>query len=104
MPAVVVAIAVASRRQGRCVMYRHASTCLKGPKSRSRAWWQDVPGEEIDRVDSAVVEEVVRGRRRGAMRLDLIARVRREIAEGTYDSPEKWEAALDRLLERLDQH
>ena len=36
--------------------------------------------------------------------LDLIARVRKEIAEGTYDSPEKWETALDRLLDRLDQH
>jgi hypothetical protein len=85
-------------------MYRHASTCLKGPVSRSRAWWQDVPGEEFDRAGSTVVEEVVRGRRRGGMRLDLIARVRREIAEGSYDTPEKWEAALDRLLERLDQH
>jgi hypothetical protein len=36
------------------------------------------------------------------MRLELIARVRREIAAGTYDTPEKWEAALSRLLERLD--
>ena len=85
-------------------MYRHASTCLKGPKSRSRAWWQDSPGEEIDRAGSAVVEEVARDRRRGGMRLDLIARVRQEIAAGTYDTPDKWEAALDRLLERLAQH
>jgi hypothetical protein len=85
-------------------MYRHASTCLKGPVSRSRAWWQDVPGEELVRAGSAAVQEVPRRRRREGMRLDLIARVRREIAEGTYDTPEKWEAALDRLLKRLDQH
>jgi hypothetical protein len=85
-------------------MYRHASTCLKGPKSRSRAWWKDEPGEETDRAGSTVVEEVARDRRRGGMRLDLIARVRQEIAAGTYDTAEKWEAALERLLERLDQH
>jgi hypothetical protein len=33
--------------------------------------------------------------------MDLIARVRREIAAGTYDTPEKWEAALERLLDRI---
>jgi hypothetical protein len=37
------------------------------------------------------------------MRLDLIERVRREIADGTYDTPEKWEKALDRLLDRLQE-
>ncbi len=36
-------------------------------------------------------------------RLDLIERVRREIAEGVYDTPEKWEKALDRLLEKLER-
>ena len=84
-------------------MYRHASTCLKGPVSRSRAWWQECPGEEIDKGGSAAVGEAVCDRRNQRMRLDLIARVRREIAAGTYDTPEKWEVALDRLLERLDR-
>jgi len=37
------------------------------------------------------------------MRLDLIVRVRREIADGTYDTPEKWEKALDRLLDKLER-
>jgi hypothetical protein len=36
------------------------------------------------------------------IRADLVERVRREIAEGTYDTPEKWEIALDRLLNRLE--
>jgi hypothetical protein len=36
------------------------------------------------------------------MRTDLIERVRREIAEGTYDTPEKLEIALERLLKRLE--
>jgi hypothetical protein len=37
-----------------------------------------------------------------AIRLDLVERVRREIAEGTYETPEKWQAALDRLARDLE--
>jgi len=37
-----------------------------------------------------------------AIRTDLVARVRREIAEGTYDTPEKLDLALERLLDRLE--
>jgi hypothetical protein len=37
------------------------------------------------------------------MRWDLIERVRREIAEGVYDTPQKWEEALDRLLDKLER-
>jgi hypothetical protein len=37
------------------------------------------------------------------IRADLVERVRREIETGTYDTPEKWDAALDRLLERLQE-
>jgi hypothetical protein len=36
------------------------------------------------------------------VRLELVARVRQEIAAGTYDTPDKWEAALDRLCRRLE--
>ena len=31
----------------------------------------------------------------------LVARVRQEIAAGVYDTPEKWEAALDNLFDTL---
>jgi hypothetical protein len=34
--------------------------------------------------------------------VELVARVRQEILAGTYDTPEKFEAALDRLADRLD--
>jgi hypothetical protein len=37
------------------------------------------------------------------IRADLVERVRREIADGTYDTPEKWDAALDRLLKRIEE-
>ena len=36
------------------------------------------------------------------MRQDLIDRVRQEIKDGIYDTPEKFEAALDRLADRLE--
>jgi hypothetical protein len=35
------------------------------------------------------------------IRWELVARVRGEIASGTYETEEKWQAALDRLLGRL---
>jgi hypothetical protein len=66
-------------------MYRHMPTCLENPVSRNRLhglFNNPVSAEEIRR--------------------DLVERIRREIAEGTYDTPEKWEAALDRLAERLE--
>jgi hypothetical protein len=33
------------------------------------------------------------------VRTDLVDRVRQEIADGVYDTPERWEAAIDRLAE-----
>ena len=36
------------------------------------------------------------------VRWELVERVRREIAEGTYETPEKSEIALARLLDRLE--
>jgi negative regulator of flagellin synthesis FlgM len=36
------------------------------------------------------------------IRADLVARIRREIAAGTYDTPEKFALALDRLLSDLE--
>jgi hypothetical protein len=35
------------------------------------------------------------------IRAELVKRVRREIAAGTYETPEKWQAALERLLEHV---
>jgi hypothetical protein len=39
-----------------------------------------------------------------SLRLGLIARVRREIEMGVYDTPEKLEIALGRLLESVAEH
>lgn len=35
------------------------------------------------------------------IRYDLVNRIREEIAAGTYDTPERMDIALDRLLSRL---
>jgi hypothetical protein len=37
------------------------------------------------------------------IRWDLVQQVRREIAAGTYDTPEKLDRALERLLASLDK-
>lgn len=36
------------------------------------------------------------------IRHELVARIRREIAEGTYDTEEKWLAAEEELLRRIE--
>ena len=38
------------------------------------------------------------GRDSGEPRLDLIRRVRRQIAEGRYESEAKWQVVVERLL------
>jgi len=79
-------------------MYRHTPSCLRGPFSRNRAWWKYPAPEPIasdaPRLRASATAEI---------RADLVARVRREIAEGRYDTPDKWEVALGRLLARVEQ-
>jgi len=74
-------------------MYRHMPTCLEGPLSHNRLHWLFNTPAEAETQVSAPSEEIRKG---------LVERVRREIAEGTYDTPEKWQAALDRLAGDLE--
>ncbi len=71
-------------------MYWYTSICLEKPCALLRLSWTslaDVP------PSPEPTEE---------FRPDLVERVRSEIAAGTYDTPEKLEAALDRLFDRLE--
>ncbi len=36
----------------------------------------------------------------GEIRIDRVAEIRRQIADGSYETPEKLDAALDRLLDQ----
>ena len=76
-------------------MRTHNPTCLGGPITGTRTWWhqpEPAPGPERPGEDAG----------EALFRAGLVEEVRREIAAGTYDTPEKWEIALDRLLARLE--
>lgn len=93
-------------------MHKHGASCLEGPITLERAWW---PRSEEGETDVALLDhpgdptEAPGSGPSGvpesdpAFRRDLVDRIRREIAEGHYETPERMEAALDRFLERLDQ-
>ena len=81
-------------------MIRQGAMCLTGSVNRTQTW------EHKDCSRSARSRQAIGGQdtaaEQGSIRVDLVARVRKEIAEGTYDTPEKMEAALERLIGRLD--
>ena len=78
-------------------MYRHGPNCLQGPlgpislELGTCTWTTLVSPRPFSR----------RPPEDAPIRTDLVERVRREIAEGTYDTPEKWQTALAILLDQL---
>jgi hypothetical protein len=91
-------------------MYNHGPSTLQGPVTQARSWWTEdesalmlqSPPAGCDATimdnhteDAAPTDQTIRW--------DLVERVRREIAQGTYETPEKWDVALDRLLDRLEK-
>ena len=81
-------------------MIRQGSTCRKGSMHGSQVW-ESKDGSRSARSRGAIGGTDVAALD-GGIRVDLVARVRKEIADGTYDTPEKLEAALERLIARLD--
>ncbi len=71
-------------------MQTHLSSRLSGPIRCQPEWWLQVSDSVPDLTDPDI-------------RAGLVRRVRREIADGTYDTPEKMELALRRLLEEVDE-
>jgi len=68
-----------------------------------RAWWLGLTAS----MKSIEIPQGKTRTRKGtkeeeALRVDLVARIRREIAAGKYDSPERWDVALNRLLDHMD--
>jgi len=92
-------------------MHIHGPNLLQGPVSRHRGWWNSPEFDSMEvMLKSPACQESSTPKRAAKkrppadapIRTELVQRIRKEIAEGTYDTPEKWEAALDRLQERLE--
>jgi anti-sigma28 factor (negative regulator of flagellin synthesis) len=69
-----------------CRTARHADTATGSP------------ARGIDQVDISDHAKFLSRLKEGPVRSDLVARVRQEIADGTYDTPERLDKALDGLL------
>ncbi len=82
-------------------MQRHGPSCLTGPLSPRTG--KTFPAASEDRKDRAVPVQDSRPPLTKAERQARIERIRREIAAGDYDTPEKLAIALDRLFRRLEQ-
>jgi hypothetical protein len=74
-------------------MHTHNQSRLTGPVSGARPWWR-----QLETTDNTLPST----KREPMFRAALVEQIRMEIAKGTYDTPEKWDIALDRLLKRLD--
>jgi hypothetical protein len=82
---------------GRKTMYHHDPSCLEGPVSVA-LWPRTSPraGDSHCQVATISRDDAV------LFRPELVARVRREIAAGTYETQQKWEIALEELLHALE--
>src|SRR5262249_24099920 len=81
------------------IMHRHQANCLRGPISQARGIWSQ-PDEgckaaDLDSPESSLPTGT-------DIRWELVDRIGREIADGTYDTPEKLQQALERMLEELE--
>jgi hypothetical protein len=80
-------------------MFQNASSpCQQGPHFPARLLRPSRPVVRKGLCQSGAAPEA----RDPTIRFELVARVRREIAAGIYDTPEKLDLALARMLERLN--
>ena len=70
--------------------------------TRAAATQQAPASGAVDRVDiSPAAHAAVEASESSPVRQDLVNLIRRQIAQGTYDTPEKMDIALDRLLDQM---
>ena len=88
-------------------MHEHGPDPLQGPVRGSAAWWRATGAAPESATDADTPPQLSppkksrKPRDAKPIRQDLVDRVRKEIEAGTYETEEKWEAALERLLEHL---
>lgn len=82
----------------------HGAHGVNGPHSQrsSNARPAQSAAGPADQLDiSPAAEAAASAAEGGEIRSDLVARVRSEIAAGTYETPDKMAAALDRLVDEM---
>ena len=62
---------------------------------------QSAPVDQLDLSSTSRLEAPSNVSVGGDIRIELVANIRRQIADGTYETPEKLDKALDRLLDRF---
>ena len=90
------------RPRGEHAMHEHGPDELNGPVRGTPAWWRGLSAPPDEPDEAPPVQRKKPRKSAKPIRTDLVDRVRKEIAAGTYNTQEKWEAALERLLERLE--
>lgn len=91
-------------------MHIHGTTHIHGPQGinaphapfRGQAAGQTPAARGTDRVDiSPAAEAAVLAAESSEARLALVNQIRDQIASGTYETPDKLDIALDRLLDEI---
>jgi hypothetical protein len=87
-------------------MIRHGPNSLEGPFARTsflHGASQTSEPKTSQNTSSKSAQSASTPPEDRAIRWDLVERVRSEIAAGTYETAEKWEAALEQLFRRVEQ-
>lgn len=78
----------------------HGPQGLAGPHSNRAPQGASAPRPQtVDQLD--ISPEAAAASQAGDVRTDLVARLKGEIASGAYETPDKLDAALDRLLDEI---
>jgi hypothetical protein len=89
-------------------MHEHGPNELLGPVRGTTAWWRGMAAatdfaDEGLSIPTPTPPDLKKGRKDAKpIRRELVDRIRKEIAAGTYDTEEKWQAALECLIERME--
>lgn len=91
-------------------MHIHGTTHIHSPQGinsphapfRGHAAGQTSAPQGTDRVDiSPAAEAAVRATEGGEVRHELVNQIRAQIAAGTYETPDKLNVAVERLLDEI---
>jgi negative regulator of flagellin synthesis FlgM len=91
-------------------MHIHGTTHVHGPHGinaphsihRGQPSTQTPAGGAVDRLEiSAAADAAAKAAETGEVRQELVNNIRAQIAAGTYETPAKLDAALERLLDEM---